>query len=221
MVLEKEIFDLIRMTSKIPSGSAVFFIYMYVCVCKCTRKTICASISRGFTFLCTCVSGETVRLRHDLSHPARTKKQIDASSHYNSLPLLLSLRRAMLYPPGIARQIKHHLLSERVDLDLTAPSTAGGCVDNRDDLSFTKGAPCASISAEHPSSMTKTIRARSKGEKICRGKGLRGSWITRPRVTVCAPAILHTIARTGIISGRFAHPFTYSRIRNSNDIILE
>lgn len=48
----------------------------------------------------------------------------------------------MLYPPGIARQIKHHLLSERVDLDLTASSdsssTAGGCVDDREVLSFTK-----------------------------------------------------------------------------------
>lgn len=92
--------------------------------CECMRKTIRASVPRGFTFLCTRVSGETVRPRHDLSHPARTKKQIDASSHYNSLPPLPSLRRAMLYPPGIARQIKHHLLSERVDLDLAAPPAA-------------------------------------------------------------------------------------------------
>lgn len=81
-----------------------------------------AGVSRGFTFVCTRISGETVRPRHDLSHPARTKKQIDASSHYNSLPPRPSLHRAMLYPPGIARQIKHHLLSERVDL--TAPSAA-------------------------------------------------------------------------------------------------
>lgn len=63
------------------------------------------------------VSGETVRPRHDLSHPARTKKQIDASSHYNSPSFSLSLSSSLrrLYPPGIARQIKHHLLSERVD----------------------------------------------------------------------------------------------------------
>lgn len=142
------------MIHKIPStgsdAALIHTIYTY----ECMRK-IRASVPLGFTFFCTRVSGETVP-RHDLSHPARTKKQIDASSHYNSLPPLPSLRRAMLYPPGIARQIKHHLLSERVDLDLTASSTPGECVDDQDDFSFTKGVPCARISAEYLSSTTKT-----------------------------------------------------------------
>lgn len=144
------------------------------------------SFTGGFTFLCTRVSGETVRPRHDLSHPARTKKQIDASSHYNSLPPLPSLRRAMQYPPGIARQIKHHLLSERVDLDLT------GRVRRR---SGRKGVRASSPNV----SLFQDNRARFNGErKFVAAKDPAGfSWITRPRVTVCARAILHTIARTG------------------------
>lgn len=72
----------------------------------------------------------------------------------------------MLYPPGIARQIKHHLLSERVDLDLTASSasssTAGGCVDDREVLSFTKDVR-AFHTAEYLTSTTKMIARDSTG----------------------------------------------------------
>ena len=147
--------------------------------------------------------------RHDLSHPARTKKQIDASSHYNSLPPLPSLHRAMLYPPGIARQIKHHLLSERVDLDLTAPSTPGECVDDQDDFFVHKGrAPCASIFAEYLFSDNEDERAMIQGrENFAKDPKVLG--FTRPCVTVCARAILHTIAWTGLkISDGFMHAFT-------------
>ena len=82
------------------------YIYIYIYIhsyiyytCECMRK-IRASVSLGFTFFCTRVSGETVP-RHDLSHPARTKKQIDASSHYNSLPPL------PLSPSGYAISAGH------------------------------------------------------------------------------------------------------------------
>lgn len=130
------------------------------------RKMIRASVSRGFTFVCTRVSGETVRPRHDLSHPARTKKQIDASSHYNSLPPRPSLRRAMLYPPGIARQIKHHLLSERVDLE---PHGAlhGGRVRRRSGRSFVHKGPWY----EHPRRIyISSPRRRRRSRAIQRGK---------------------------------------------------
>lgn len=131
-----------------------------------------------------------MRPRHDLSHPARTKKQIDASSHYNSLPPLPSLRRAMLYPPGIARQIKHHLLSEHVDLDLTAPSTAhggaaGGCIDDRDAIFRSQRAPRvrASPPREHFShDATKTVARDSYGERVRKFVAAKGPGVLGLRV---------------------------------------
>lgn len=54
-----------------------------------------SSILWRITFLRTRVSDQTLRPQHDLSHPARMKKQIDASLHYNFLPPLPSV--SMLY----------------------------------------------------------------------------------------------------------------------------
>lgn len=52
-------------------------------------------VIRRITFLHTHVNDQMVRPQHDLSHPARMKKQIDASSHYNSLPPFFSI--SLLY----------------------------------------------------------------------------------------------------------------------------
>jgi len=183
---------------------------------ECMRK-IRASVPLGFTFFCTRVSGETVP-RHDLSHPARTKKQIDASSHYNSLPPLPSLHRAMLYPPGIARQIKHHLLSERVDLDLTAPSTPGECVDDQDDFFVHKGRTvCEHLRRVPLLRQRRRTRDDSRERKFC--KGSQGSWIyASVRDSVCTSNITHN-REDRLKNQRWIYAHIYSRIRNSNDIL--
>lgn len=196
------------------------------------HKMIRARVSRGFTFVCARVSGETVRPRHDLSHPARTKKQIDASSHYNSFPPRPSLRgRAMLYPPGIARQIKHHLLSERVDLDLTAPraSTIGTIFRSQ-----RTRAAVPSILAEYLSSEGRRMRSRARAiqgkRKFVTGEGPPGFLdYASARDSVCT--CNHYTRSRGQplkISGGFTHPFTRSSpapppfpsARNSNDVRL-
>lgn len=135
------------------------------------RETIRASEPPGFTFFRARVSGETAR--HDLSHPARTKKQIDASSHYNSLPPLPCRRSGYAISAG-------HRTTDKTSFIIRARRPRGAFRAARrrsaDDLSQRASPPGISPST------TGTVVARdSTGrENLSRQRRrTRGSRITR------------------------------------------
>lgn len=111
------------------------------------------------------------------------------------LPLLF-LPSTCLYPPGIARQIKHHLLSERVDLDL---SRRPFLKEARQKLSrgWTRVHRACEYSRlpfdeDDQRARFDGGRGKGKGQNLPREDFILG---THPRVTVCARRLLHTIAR--------------------------
>jgi len=127
------------------------------------------------------------------------------------LPLLF-LPSTCLYPPGIARQIKHHLLSERVDLDLSRRPSQGGAP--KAFARMNKSASCMRI---FPS----PLRRRRSTRAIRRGTGerKRTKFAARgfhprdasARDSVCAKIITHNR------EDRFSDGFTQTLVTFSSD----
>lgn len=140
----------------------------------------------------------------------------------------------MLYPPGIARQIKHHLLSERVDLDLDGVLRLvlhGGRVRRRSGDTFVhkERASISPPSISPPSvspPTTKTIARDSTGRgNLSAKEPPQGFFGLRIRAWQCVHEqyTLHTIARTGSKSAAdlSMHPFLRTPwVRNSNEVPL-
>lgn len=151
---------------------------------------------KSFTLFCTCVSGQTnAEPRRDLSHPARTKKQIDASACYNSPPPLPTVDMPIIRRAS-HEEIKHHLLSERVDLDLS--TTPPFLKEPRQKLSD-ESASCMGIFSPVSSLDDDDQRARFGGVKGGRGRvrakfaegGFRLRNNASARDSVCASNITH------------------------------
>lgn len=128
------------------------------------------------------------------------------------LPLLF-LPSTCLYPPGIARQIKHHLLSERPSTPTPRRPSQGGAPKALARMKRVHRA-CVNILARLLPPDEDDQRARfdggrgkEKGQNLPREDSICR---THPRVTVCARRILHTIA--GIDS--------VTDLRSFNDILF-
>lgn len=158
-------------------------------------------IQELYLLLYSRVSGQTVRPRRDLSHPARTKKQIDASSRYNSPPPLPSVDMPISAGHRTTNKTSF-IIRARRPRPLSTPFSRSRA------RSFirTKSASCMRIFSCFLLWRRWLTRAIRWGEKR-RGKKRRKfaaeeegfrflNLFTRPRVTVCARIILHTIART-------------------------
>lgn len=175
----------------------------------------------SFTFFCTCVSGQTVRPRHDLSHPARTKKQIDASSRYISPPPLPSVdmpisagHRTTDKTSFIIRARRPRPLDALLEEERRQPrqKVFGRRVHRA----------CTIFSFVSPLRRRRSTRAippgeggGEKGRNLPRKGGFRPQNIyASARDSVCASNITHNR------EDRFSDGFTHSGFANFNDFLF-